>query len=554
MSTDFRAAMEYGREVMAGKIDVCKYTALAVERHFRDLKDGPKRGLFYCQKSAEHMLDFFGFLRHSKGEWAGRELILEPWQAFWLAVLFGWMGADGFRRFRTAYEEVPRKNGKSTKLAGVGLYLFFADGEGGAEVYTAATKRDQALITHREATRMVQKSPSLRARIGVTKNNLHHLATASMFEPLGADADTADGLNVHGAIVDELHAHKHRDLWDVLETATGSRTQSLLYAITTAGFNQYGICYELREYLTKILEGTIVDDTFWGVIYTADEGDDWQDEATWRKANPNYGISVKPEDIARLAKKAAEIPAAQNNFLTKRLNIWTQQETKWLDMDTWSASGSAFDEKALEGRPCFGGLDLSTKIDLSSFALVFPPFLKDPLWYCLSFFWVPEDNMMRRARKDRVPYDVWAKQGLIKATEGNVVDYEVIRNDIRALGDRFAVQDVGFDPWNATQIATQLSDDGFQMVEMRQGPRTMGEPSKELEALILSKRFNHGGNAVLKWCASNVTIRTDANGNYMPDKGKSTERIDGVVAAVMAIGRAINQDGGQTITQGFVEL
>lgn len=544
---DIENVMEYGRDVLAGKIDVCRYTRLAVERHFKEY-DNQNRGFYFDEEAALDSIRFFSFLKHSKGEWAGQQFELAPWQKFWTALLFGWKQADGYRRYRVAYIEVPRKNGKSTWLSGLGLLLFFADGEGGAEVYSAATKEAQAKIVWSEAKRMVQASPALSSRIGCHARNLHHLPSASSFEYLGRDSDTQDGLNIHAAIIDELHAHKDRGIWDVIETATGARRQPLVIAITTAGTNRHGVCYEQRDYLIKILEGVLEDDSMLGVIYGLDfdeKGillDDWRKESSWKKANPNYGVSVYAHDIKRLCRKAQEIPGSQNNFLTKRLDVWCSQDEKWLDMDVWAAAGKAFDESKLHGRLCYGGLDLSTKLDLTSFELVFPPIPEDPMWYLLSWFWIPKDNIEGRVRRDKVPYDVWAERGFIKATPGNVIDYDIIENDIDELGKKFKIQEIGFDPWNASGTAGHLETKGFAMTEVRQGTGGMGEPSKEFEAKIIGGTLNHGNHPILTWCASNVTLRYDANDNYMPDKKNSRERIDGVVAAVMALGRAIVAD------------
>ncbi len=333
------AVTEYAEQVIKGKIPAGELVILACERHLRDLKTAKMRGLYFSEAAADHAIDFFRFLRHSKGEWAGCELALESWQRFIVGSLFGWFGADGTRRFRTAYDEVPRKNGKSTLAAGIALYLFAADGEPGPEVYSAATKRAQARIVWNEAASMVKASPFLQKRIGVYpgKGNMTITANRAMFEPLGADADTLDGLNIHGAIVDELHAHKKRGMWDVLETATGSRRQSLIFGITTAGFDRNSICWEQREYAERVLRNVIEDDTYFAYIATIDPGDDWQDEQTWAKANPNLGISVKINDLRRKALKAKEMPAAQNAFMRLHLNIWTSQYARWMSMDVWDA-------------------------------------------------------------------------------------------------------------------------------------------------------------------------------------------------------------------------
>lgn len=532
-------AEQYADDVISGKILAGQWIVKACKRHKADLKNGSKRGLYFDEAAGQHAIDFFGFLHHSKGEWAGKVFELSHWQEFIIWVLFGWMRADGLRRFRTAYNEVPRKNGKSTFAAGIGLYLFFADNEPGAEVYTAATKKDQAKITHSESERMVKASPMLRGRIGIFRDNLHIVNTASKFEPLGADADTLDGLNIHGAVLDELHAHKNRALYDVIETATGARRQPLLFSITTAGHNRHSVCWEQRDYATKILDNIIEDDTFFAYIACIDDGDDWTDPKIWAKANPNWMISVKPDDIERKCTKAKSIITAQNAFRRLHLDEWTEQEVRWLDLIAWDKCTAPANPDALKGRRCFLGMDLSTKIDLSALALLFPPDLPAGDWKALFKFYVPEENIRERVQRDRVPYDIWVKQGYITATPGSVIDYDFIKHDIIDWAKFYNIQEIAFDPWNATYLSVQLAEEGFNLVEMRQGHRTMAEPSKELEALVKSGRFSHGANPVMRWMASNVTVRMDSNDNYMPDKAKSTERIDGIVASLMALGRGI---------------
>ena len=359
-------AVAYIHGVLDGTIPAGRLIRLAVERHQRDLDEGPARGLRFDRAAAQHTIDFFGFLKHSKGEWAGQTFELAPWQQFILWVLFGWKRTDGLRRYRTAYIEVPRKQGKSTMAAGVGLYLLVADGEPGAEVYSAATKRDQAKIVHAEATRMVKASPSLSRMVKVFKDNLNIPETASKYEPLGADEDTLDGLNVHGAIIDELHAHKTRGVVDVLETATGARRQPLQVEITTAGSDQTSVCYEHHDYGAKILIGTVQDDTWFVFIATIDEGDDWRDATVWAKANPNFGISVKPDDLARKVEKAKRMPTAQNAFKRLHLDIWTQQVTRWIDLGLWDENAGEVDEEKLAGGICHGGLDLASVSDLTA--------------------------------------------------------------------------------------------------------------------------------------------------------------------------------------------
>lgn len=536
-------ADQYIDDVTSGRIVTGRWVRLAVERHLRDLETGHERGLWFDEKAAGKAIRFFGFLKHSKGEWAGQTISLEPWQQFILWVIFGWKRADGLRRFRTAYQEIARKNGKSTLASGIGLYLFDADGEPGAEVYTAATKRDQARITHSEATRMVKGSQLLRKRISIFKDNLNVEATASKFEPLGRDADSMDGLNIHGCIIDELHAHKTRDLWDVLETATGSRRQPLMYAITTAGFNRQSICYEQHDYTRKILERVIDDDTFFGIIFSLDDGDDWEDERNWPKANPNLGVSVKLDDLRRKAEKARQMPAALNAFLRLHMNQWTQSETKWIDPDRWASCGEAVDADGLRGRICYGGLDLSSTIDISALVLVFPPQAAGDRFQVMARFWVPEESVHERSRRDRVPYEAWLREGYIQATPGNVIDYDFIVAEVQDLAGRYDLREIAFDRWGATQLSHTLIDEGFTVVPFGQGFASMSSPMRELERLITGGELAHGNNPVLRWMADNLVARQDPAGNIKPDKERSIEKIDGMVALIMGLDRAIRNEG-----------
>ncbi len=537
---DFSVAMQYAEAVRRGDQVVNKWVRLAVERHFKDLETGHERGLWFDEEAAQHVIDFCGFCSHFKGEWAGCHFEPEPWQQFLLWVLFGWMNEDGTRRFRTSYLEIARKNGKTFVGGAVGLYLCDPDGEPGAEIYTAATKRDQARLCHRDATQMVKASPLLRRRFNINKDNLHVEETASKFEPLGRDSDSTDGLNVHGAILDEIHAWKTRDLFDVIETATGARRQPLLFGITTAGFNRQSLCFELHEYLQKILDGIIEDDSFFGLIFSMDEGDDWKDEKNWVKSNPNLGVSVKIDDLRRKAKKAQETPAALNAFLRLHLNIWTQAETRWLDADKWRACSQVVDPAKLRGRRCYGGLDLSSTTDVSAWVKVFPPEREDEPYYVICNFFIPEDNMHERSRRDRVPYDAFVRQGYLATTPGTVIDYSFILDQIDRDAQDYDLMEVAFDRWGATKIIQELEELGLTVVQFGQGFASMSPPMKELETMILSQKIAHGGNPVLSWMADNVVARQDPAGNIKPDKSKSVEKIDGIVALIMGLDRALH--------------
>jgi len=505
---------------------------LACQRHLADLDDGAARGLRWDPDAAQHALDMFGYLTHHKGEWAGEPIRLEPWQAFVIGSAFGWYRADGTRRFRLVYTEVARKNGKSTIAAGIGLYLAFFDGEPGAEVYAAATKRDQARIIWDDARRMVLASAGLRRRITAYVANLHDIRSGSKFEPLGADSDSMDGLNVHGAIIDELHAHRTRDVWDVLETASGSRRQPLRWVITTAGSARESIWGELRDDAVRVLEGT-PDDAQLVYIATLDEGDDPFDEALWPKANPNLGVSVKVGDLREQAERARRVPGRLNAFLRLRMNVPTQAASRWLSRASWDAN--AAEPAVRPGAACYGGLDLASTRDLSALVLVFPA--ADGALDVLARFWCPEEGIAERSRIDAVPYADWARDGYLRATEGNVTDYDVIREDIKTLAETYAIEGIGYDRWNASHLMTQLVGDGAPMVPTGQGFADLSAPSKELEKLILGGRLRHGGHPILAWMADHVEVDEDAAGNIKPSKRRSTERIDGIVALVMAIRR-----------------
>ena len=498
----------------------------------------------YDEEEAERAVDFFSrFLHHIKGEWAGQPLKLSPWQADEvIRPLFGWRRPDGTRRYRMAYIEVPRKQGKSTLAAGIGLYLTFADGEPGAEIYSAASDREQAAIVFDLARQMVEQSPQLLARSETYRRSIVVPATAGAYKVLSAEAYSKHGLNAHGIIFDELHAQPSRDLWDVLTTSTGARRQPLVVAITTAGWDRNSICWEQHEYAERVRDGIIEDPAFLPVLYNA-EGLDWQSPEAWAKACPSLGVTVQPEFLAAECKRAQETPGYQNTFRRLYLNEWTQQADRWLDMATWDECVGSESPDTLRGKRCFAGLDLSSTTDVSSFVLAFPSGGDVDV---LAWHWIPEESSERRAEKDRVPFPVWIREGNVEATEGNVVDYDVLRERINALGEVYDIQEIAIDRWNSTQLQTQLIGDGFTVVPFGQGYASMSAPSKELEKLVVGRSLRHGGNPVLRWMASNVAIETDAAGNVKPSKGKSRERIDGIVALCMALGRMISHGDDET--------
>lgn len=503
---------------------------------------------------------FFSFLRQSKGEWAKQRLVLQPWQQFYLWTLFGWKRADGTRRFRTSYLEVGRKNGKSTLGAGIGLALLVADGEPGAEVYVAATRLSQAQIIFTEMERMVKQSPDLTQVVKPFKNNLNVPATFSKAEPVGQDSDTLDGLNVHGALVDELHAHPTGDLWDVLETATGARRQPLLVAITTAGHDRQSLCFQFHDYTEKVLSQVLEDDAWHGMIFSLDrdpqtqEVEDWENETVWVKANPNLGVSKKLSDMRDKARKAKQMPARLNVFLQKELNLWTQASTRWISPDMWRALNlRPIVVGDLAGRECYGGLDLSSTTDITALVWVFPPRAGEMAMDVLPRFWIPEDKIEKRTKNDRVPYESWVRQGWMTTTSGDVVDYDFVLAQIQDDMAQFRPKQLAFDPWNATGVTNQLQkgNSSMELVEFRQGYVTMNPAMKALEVAIARRTINTGGNPVLTWMADNLVASVDPAGNLKPDKAKSRERIDGMVALIMALQRATLDAGArQSVYEG----
>jgi phage terminase large subunit-like protein len=543
-------AETYITNVIAGRQVACKWVRLACERHRRDLLHGEERGLWFDPEAGQHIIDFARFCRHVKGRWADDVVVLEPWQQALLWILFGWMRADGARRFRSSYWEMARKNGKSLLAAIIGLYGLVADGEGGAEIYAAATKREQAKQVFTPAWLMAKKSPALRKRLTCYRDNIHIRNTAAKFEPMGRDHDTADGSNPHMALVDELHAHRDDGMWGVLETGMRSRRQPLMFGITTAGFNQASWCYELRRYATQVLDGIVKDDSFFCIIYTLDREDvelgdrdgGWWDESLWVKSNPNLGVSIGLEDLQAAAVRAKAMPSAKGHFLTKSLSIWTNAGTQWIAAERWAMCAGEVDEKALAGRPCYGGLDLSSTFDLTALAWVFPPYGDDPLYRVVMRFWAPEAAIAERMRQQRASYATWQVQGFIEMIPGEVIDYEYVYRRIDEDAALFDVKEIAFDRWGASQVYVRLTAAGLTMVQFGQGFASMSAPMKELEKLIMAKGLAHGGHPVLAWNMHNLIATKDAAENIKPDKKLSVEKIDGGVALIMGLARATLHD------------
>lgn len=544
-------AKQYAQSVVSGAIPACRWVQLACQRQLNDLarfkgKDSPYR--FNPKLSdrngrgfhpADNLCAFIERLPHVKGPLAGEPISLEPWQVFILTTVFGWVTPDGKRRFRRSYIEVPRGNAKSTLSSAVALYMLAADHEGGAEVYSLATTRDQARIVFGDAQTMARRSPGFRTRfsVNVGAHNMHVLASGSKFEALSAEGSTLDGLNIHFGCVDELHAHKTRTVYDVVETGTGKRDNSLLWVITTAGSNRAGICYEVRTFVSKLLDGVFEDDTQFGIIYGLDDGDDWTSENALIKANPNWGISVRPEILGPLQAKAMQLPSAVNNFKTKHLNEWVNADTAWMDMRAWDAcADTSLDIDNFIGQPCWIGLDLASKTDIAALILIFAhPEIADA-YLTFGKYYLPEDTVHGAGNSQ---YSGWMRIDRLTVTPGNVIDFSWIEADLLDMASRFAIQAVAFDPFQATQLSTRMLAEGLPMIEVRPTVLNFSEPMKILEALVLQKKLVHDGDPVLTWMASNVVAHLDVKDNIYPRKERPENKIDGIVALIMALSRAI---------------
>ncbi|MEG2198099.1 MAG: terminase TerL endonuclease subunit [Cellulosilyticaceae bacterium] len=500
----------------------------------------------YDEDKAKHAIDFINCLKHTKGQWRGVNFELLPWQEQIIRDVFGTVKENGFRQYNTAYIEIPKKNGKSELAAAVALLLTCGDAEWGAEVYGCASDRQQASIVFDVAVEMVEQCPALKKRIKpiMSVKRLVYKPTNSFYQVLSAEAYTKHGLNVHGVIFDELHSQPNRELFDVMTKGSGdARTQPLFFLITTAGNDRNSICFEQHQKATDILEGRKIDTTYYPAIYGIEDTDDWGLEANWYKANPSLGHTIDIEKVRNAYQSATENPAEENLFRQLRLNQWVKQSLRWMPMDKWDECNFVVDVDVLKGRECFAGLDLSSTTDITAFVLVFPPRSEEEKYEVLPYFWIPEENLKLRVRRDHVPYNIWEQQGHIKTTEGNVVHYGYIEAFIEELGTKYNIREIAFDRWGAVQMTQNLEGMGFTVVPFGQGYKDMSPPSKELMKLTLEKNLAHGGNPVLRWMMDNIFVKTDPAGNIKPDKEKSTEKIDGAVATIMALDRAIRHQG-----------
>lgn len=496
----------------------------------------------YNQQYADYAVNFIECLCHTKGTWAGKPFLLLDWQEQIIRDLFGIIKPNGYRQFNTAYIEIPKKNGKSELAAAVALLLCCGDEEQRAEIYGCAADRGQATIVFDVAADMVRMCPALnrRCKILASQKRILYTPTNSFYQVLSAEAYSKHGFNIHGVVFDELHTQPNRKLFDVMTKGSGdARMQPLYFLITTAGTDTNSICYETHQKAVDILEGRKIDPTFYPVIYGAGQEEDWTDPKVWKKANPSLGETIGLDKVKAACDSARQNPGEENSFRQLRLNQWVKQAVRWMPMEKWDACAFPVNPEDLEGRVCYGGLDLSSTSDLTAFVLVFPPCDDEEPYYILPFFWLPEETLPIRVNRDHVPYDVWERQGFIQTTEGNVVHYGYIEKYIERLGEKYNIREIAFDRWGAVQMVQNLEGMGFTVVPMGQGFASMSPPTKELMKLTLEKKLAHGGHPVLRWNMDNIFIRTDPAGNIKADKAKSTEKIDGAVATIMALDRAI---------------
>jgi len=480
--------------------------------------------------SCRSVLFFEKLFTHAKGELGGKPFSLQRWQQQYVRALFA--ERDGKRVVRTSLLALPRKNGKSSLCAGIALRLLLED-EPGVEVYSCAASRDQARLVFDMARVAVEQSPHLSKLLKVYRNAIVCEKTHGTYKALSAEAGIQHGLSAHGVIFDELHV-SNREMWEVMLSSQGARRQPLTVALTTAGYDRKSVCWEVWKYAEQVAVGAVKDETFLPMIWAADPKDDWKSEAVWSKANPNLGVSVNLDFLRSECARAVEMPAYESAFRQLYLNQWVEVETRWIRMDHW-AQGNKPCPVDLTGRECWAGLDLATTFDTTALVMLFP--LDDGTYWAEPHFWIPEENAHQRERRDKVPYLTWQRQGHLQMTQGNVTDFDQVRADINALAKKYQIRNIAIDRWNATQLSTQLQGDGLSVVGFGQGYGSMSSPSKQFEALVVGGKLLHGGHPVLTWQAGNVAIQSDsAAGNIKPSKARSTERIDGIVSLVMAIG------------------
>ena len=522
----------YAEQVRDGRILVCEYVRLAVRRYYADLDRALERGWHFDRRAALRASGFIERLKHTKGEWAGSRFRLEPWQHFVLWNIFGWKNADGTRRFRYAYIEIARKNGKTALSAGVGLYMLFADGESRPEVYSAATVKDQAKICFADAVEIV-RATDLKHYLTPFRNSIVYEARGGMMKPLSSDYGTHDGLNPSCGIIDEFHAHRDSGMFDVIKSAFGARRQPLMFIITTAGFNKSGACYAYRGNVIKILREVNEDDTLFGIIYTLDANEEWDDPRMWIKSNPNLGVSLSADYLADQVRDARNRPEAVRNVMTKNLNLWVDAERTWILDDTWQKCVGTTSPDELRGCACWGGLDLSNVSDITAYVLLFH---ENDRFQLVPYFWIPEERMLEKIRRENINYDRWVASGYVTVTPGNVIDYDFVKADILRRTAEYDLRSSAYDRWNASQTIIDLQNEGMTCNPFGQGYGSMSAPTREFEKLVLTGRIEHFGSPVLRWMLASTVVKSDPAGNIKPDKERSTQKIDGIVASIMALG------------------
>jgi phage terminase large subunit-like protein len=532
---------KYARAVSRGKIVAGRPVRLACQRHLNDLK---RKDIVWRADLAQMAIDFYEEILLLED---GAPFLLQPFQKFIVGSLIGWLRIDGTRRFRTAYIETAKGTGKTPLAAGLGLYCLVADNEPAAEIYSAAVTKDQARLVWSDAERMVQASEELSELVMCNVNLLHIPGDRSVFRPISSEHRGLDGKRVHVALIDEIQEHPNGNVVAKIRAGVKSRRQPLIVEITNSGYGRTSICWQHHDLSIKVLEGVFEKDEWFAYVCALDEGDNWLDEKVWPKANPGLGTILPWDYMRQMVSDALAMPAQEN--IVKRLNfcMWTEQSVRWLNMEAWQKCGQPFDVEELRGRKCYGGLDLAKVHDLSALALVFPPIDDDELLKVLVFFWIPDVDMTVRSQQDFVPYDVWVRDGLIRATEGNVTDFESIEADVIELAGIYDIQEIAYDRTFAGEIVQGLMRENITMVEMGQGFLSMGAPTAELERMVKGQKFSHNGNKVLYWNASNVTVSTNAAGDIKPDKEKSTERIDGIVALIMAVDKYMRNETSTSV-------
>jgi len=501
------------------------------------------------KEKADRAISFIKNLKHTKDKWAGLPFQLQPWQEQELRKIFGTVDDAGNRIIRTVFKTVARKNGKSEEAAAVALYLLFADRTRGAEIYSAAADRDQAAVVFDVAVQMVRQSPALSKRCKILESTRRIILNkdGSFYRVLSSDHASKHGFNAHGIIFDELHTQPNRHLWDVLTTSGGTRAQPLIYSITTAGYDKLSICYEQYEYAKKVLKGIVKDKSFYPIIYELETKDDWKNPDNWKKANPGLDVFRKREEIEQLFQKALVTPALQNTFRRLYCNQWTEQSEKWIDYDSWDKCKYDYKYEDLAGQVCYAGLDLASTLDIAAFVMIF---YIDNFYYIWPVFWCPEEKIYERYEKGQTFYREWLDHGFLRSTPGNVIDYRYIRRQINELRADFNIKEIAFDRWGATELIQYLEDDGFELVKFGQGFASMASPTRELLRIILDKTFRHNNHPILNWMIDNVVVKQDEAGNLKPDKAKSSEKIDGIVAAIMGLDRAMRNIGSTSVYAG----